>query len=970
MPASLDGSERVLLDQLFESAPEAIVLADGQSRVIRTNAEFTRLFGYEPDEARGRSLDELLAPANLIDEAEAATAKVAAGGRVAFETVRRRKDGTTVQVSVLGTPIRVRDEIVAVFGIYRDVTPLKRTIDALRTSEAQFAHTFRATPGPATITAVDGARILEVNDAFEAVTGHPRSEVVGRTIHDIELWVDPRERERMLALVTSEGRVRNFEYRFRTSSGEIRTGLFSADVIEFRHERCLLAITHDVTERTRAELALRESEERYRTIVETIEDGYYELDTAGRVTAFNSAFERLLGFGPGRLRGLAFRDFTDPAHAQRVAAVLNDVYASGTPQRIPDWEVIRSDGERRSVEASVAPVRDTAGWVTGYRGIVRDVTERKRTEHALRESEARYALAARGANDGLWDWDIAGGTTYYSPRWKEMLGYALHEIGTSLDEWVQRIHPDDTPRVRGELQAHLHSPSHHFESEHRLLHSDGTYRWVVSRGVAVRDADGRATRMAGSITDLTGRKVAEERLVHDALHDVLTGLPNRSLFANLLKRSIARLRRHTEHQFAVLFLDLDRFKVINDSLGHLVGDEFLVEVSRRLVACVRPEDTVARLGGDEFTVLVEDVDGPSDAVRVAERIQAELTNVIRISGHETFTSASIGIALGDARYESPDEVLRDADIAMYRAKSRGRARHEVFDVNMHQEVLEQLRVETDLRHALERDEFRLVFQPIVNTATGRIAGLEALLRWQHPDRGMVFPAAFIQLAEETGLIAGIGEWVLWQACRQVQAWQALLPPDMDTLPVSVNLSARQFGDPRLIDMVATALAVTGLPSRALRIEITESVIMDHAESSVRLLDRLKALGVQIQVDDFGTGYSSLGYLHKFPLDALKVDASFVSRLEADPENREIVRTIVALAKNLRMSVVAEGVESTGQMAFLRTLGCEAMQGFLFAGPLDPADVERLLREGASWPRPQVAEVQLARRYCPPHGGIV
>jgi EAL domain-containing protein (putative c-di-GMP-specific phosphodiesterase class I) len=258
----------------------------------------------------------------------------------------------------------------------------------------------------------------------------------------------------------------------------------------------------------------------------------------------------------------------------------------------------------------------------------------------------------------------------------------------------------------------------------------------------------------------------------------------------------------------------------------------------------------------------------------------------------------------------------------------------------------------------------------VNTAPGRIAGLEALLRWQHPDRGVVLPAAFIQLAEETGLIAGIGEWVLWQACRQVQAWQELLPPDMDTLPVNVNLSAKQFGDPRLIDMVATALAVTGLPSRALRIEITESVIMDHAESSVRLLDRLKALGVQIQVDDFGTGYSSLGYLHKFPIDALKVDASFVSRLEADPENREIVRTIVALAKNLRMSVVAEGVESTGQMAFLRTLGCEAMQGFLFAGPLDPADVERLLREGANWPQPQVAEVQLARRYCPPHGGIV
>jgi diguanylate cyclase (GGDEF)-like protein/PAS domain S-box-containing protein len=970
MPASLDGSERVLLDQLFESAPEAIVLADQNSRVIRTNAEFTRLFGYASEEARGRSLDELLAPLELLEEAERATATVASGGHVSFETVRRHKDGTRVHVSVLGTPIRVRHDLVAVFGIYRDVTPLKRTIDALRATEAQFAVTFRATPGPAIITTVEGARILEVNDAFEAVTGYSHSEVVGQKVHDIQLWVDTREWERMLGLVMREGRIRNFEYQFRTRKGEIRTGLFSAESIEFRNERCILSVTHDITERTRVERALRESEERYRTILETIEDGYYELDTAGRLTAFNSAFELLLGFDPGKLRGLTFREFTDPEHAQRVAAVLNDVYASGTPQRIPDWEVIRSDGQRRSVEASVAPVRDAAGWVTGYRGIVRDVTDRKRTEQALRESEARYALAARGANDGLWDWDINRGTIYYSPRWKEMLGYAPDEVGTTPDEWVQRIHPDDAPRVRGELQSHLAGPSPHFESEHRVLHRDGTYRWVVCRAAAVRDEQGRATRLAGSITDLTGRKTAEERLVHDALHDVLTGLPNRALFASLLQRSMARSRRHPEHQFAVLFLDLDRFKLINDSLGHMVGDEFLAEVSRRLVGCLRPEDTVARLGGDEFTVMVEDVEGPSDAVRVAERIQSELTNVIQISGHETYTSASIGIALSDSRYETPEEMLRDADIAMYRAKSRGRARQEVFDVNMHQEVLELLRVETDLRHALERDEFRLAFQPIINTATGRIVGLEALLRWRHPERGMVLPAAFIHLAEETGLIAGIGEWVLWKACRQAQVWQALLPPEIEALPVSVNLSARQFGDPRLIDIVATTLAVTGLSPRALRLELTESVLMDHAESSVHLLDRLKALGVQIQVDDFGTGYSSLGYLHKFPIDALKIDASFVGRLEADSENREIVRTIVALAKNLRMAVVAEGVETTAQMAFLRELGCEVMQGFLFAGPLDPNDVERLLAQGPEWPQPAVAEVERARRYCPPQGGIV
>jgi len=293
-------------------------------------------------------------------------------------------------------------------------------------------------------------------------------------------------------------------------------------------------------------------------------------------------------------------------------------------------------------------------------------------------------------------------------------------------------------------------------------------------------------------------------------------------------------------------------------------------------------------------------------------------------------------------------MLRDADIAMYRAKAAGRARHEVFDVGMHREALAQLRLETDLRHALERHQFRLAFQPMVHSATGGLAGLEALLRWDHPERGRVSPGDFIHVAEETGLIGAIGEWVLWEACRQVQAWQQLMPAGSPPLPVSVNLSARQFADPRLVDMVATTLAITGLPACALRLEITESVLMDRAETSIRLMDRLKALGVQIQVDDFGTGYSSLGYLHRFPIDALKVDASFVSQLEVDPENREIVKTIVALAKNLRMGVVAEGVESAGQQAFLRRLGCETMQGFLFAGPLEPEQIEQLLRKGEAW----------------------
>ncbi len=946
---TLEGTERALLDQLFESAPQAIVLADVDSRVIRINSEFTRLFGYTPKEARGRSLDELLAPDRLRGEAEAATARVARGGRVSFDTVRRRRDGTLVPVSVLGTPILYGRSQIAVFGMYRDISQLTRTLEALRASEEQFSKAFRHTPGPAIISTMRDGRLIEVNDAFVEITGWARDEAIGRTTLELGLWAEPTARDRALAQIEEKGAVRNFEYLFRTKSGELRTGLFSADLIELRGERCLLALTNDITQRTRAERALRGSEERYQTVLEAIEDGYYELDTSGRITAFNSAFERLLGYPPIRLRGLAYQEFTDAVTARRIAGVLSEVYASGTPQRILDWEVIRADGLRRTVEASVSPVRDAESWIVGYRGIVRDVTDRIRTERALRESEERYALAARGANDGLWDWNLETNTIYYSPRWKAMLGYGGGEIGEAPDDWLRRVHPEDAVRVRGELDGHARSPSPHFESEHRILHKDGSYRWVLCRGVAERDGLGKASRMAGSLTDISDRKWAEERLMHDALHDVLTGLPNRALFMTLLERALGRLKRRGDHPFAVLFLDVDRFKVVNDSLGHMVGDQFLIEVARRLLRCVRPGDTVARLGGDEFTVLLEDIGDRADATHIAERIQADFATPIQVGANEVYTSASIGIAHGDPQYQRAEELLRDADTAMYRAKSHGRARHEIFDAAMHDRAVRELQLETDLRHALERRQFTLAYQPIVSGTTARIVGLEALLRWHHPEHGLIAPSEFIRVAEETGLINAIGRWVLWEACRQVGAWQELVPLVERPLPVSVNLSARQFGDPALVETIADALAVTGLVPGSLRLEITESVLMDHAEANVRLLTQLKRLGVEIEVDDFGTGYSSLGYLHRFRLDALKIDRSFVGRLEVDPENREIVKTIVTLARNLNMAVVAEGVETEGQRAYLRELGCDFMQGYLFAGPLEPADIETLLRESAGAP---------------------
>lgn len=939
---------QVYLEQLFETAPEAIVLADNDSRVIRVNGEFVRMFGYAAEEAAGRSLDELLAPPGLRDEAERATRAVAQGARVSFETMRRRKDGSVLEVSVLGTPVESEGGQIAVYGIYRDITELKRTVEAVRLSEQKFSTAFRSAPGPATISTIDDGRLLEVNDAFIEITGYGREEVLGRTTTEIGLWADPGARDRMRRILERDGSVRNFEYRFRVKHGGVRVGLFSADVIELEDRRCLLALTNDITHRKHMEEALQQSEERYRTILETIEDGYYEVDTRGNLVAFNGALQRLLGHPAHELIGLNNRAYMDRANARRVYETFSEVHRTGVSAHVFDWEIIRTDGTRRSVEASVAPVRNGDGSITGFRGIVRDVSTRQRTEQALRESEERYALAARGANDGLWDWNLVTGQVYFSPRWKAMLGYGDQEITGTAEDWFSRVHPQDVERLRAEVTTHLEGPSPHIENEHRILHKDGTYRWVLCRGVAVRNGIGRATRMAGSLTDISDRKRAEDRLVHDAFHDVLTGLPNRALFINLLERSIARLKRRGDYRFAVLFLDIDRFKVVNDSLGHMVGDQLLMAVSRRLAACLRPGDTVARLGGDEFTILLDDIADESDATRVAERVQSELMTPFTIRSHEVFTSASIGIALSGPAYRRPEEILRDADTAMYRAKSHGKARHEIFDSDMHHHAVTLLKLETDLRRALDRDEFRMHYQPIIALGSGRLAGFEALLRWQHPERGLVAPDEFIQLAEETGLIIPIGQWALWEACRQVCEWLGIPRNGHAPLVVSVNLSARQFEERALVEIVADALSVTGLPATSLKLEITESVLMDHAEASVRLLDDLKQSGVQVQVDDFGTGYSSLGYLHRFSLDALKIDQSFVSRVGRNTENTEIVKTIVTLARNLGMAVVAEGVETVEQRSYLERLACEHVQGFLFAGPLEPADAESLIRSGQSW----------------------
>ncbi len=584
----------------------------------------------------------------------------------------------------------------------------------------------------------------------------------------------------------------------------------------------------------------------------------------------------------------------------------------------------------------------------------------QRIRRQLAEREQLFQLITENAEDMIAVVDRNGQRLYNSPAYERILGYGPEELAATSS--MDQIHPDDHARVL-KASAKARNTGRGDRLEYRIRHKDSSWRFLESTASAIRSPEGEIDGLVIVNRDITQRKRAEEKLAHQSFHDGLTDLPNRALFLDRLQRAITLSRRHSDFRFAVLFIDIDEFKVFNDSLGHAAGDGLLIQIAQRLTAILRGADTIsrpglgnnavpltgestlARPGGDEFTVLIEELHDSSDAIRVAERIQQRLAIPFDLNGQQIVLTVSIGVAFSSDAGAEAEDVLRDAEIAMYRAKSAGKARCEVFDHAMHAGAIKRLQLETDLRKALELNQFRVYYQPIVSLRNGQIVGFETLSRWQRPE-GLVMPGDFIAVADETGIILPINRQLLYEACWQLRSWQRLFPSD-PPLTINVNITPKEFAQPELPSQIGKTLQESGLDPCYVNLEITETIAMADADRSAVVLSELKALGVRLDIDDFGTGYSSLSRLQRFPVDTLKIDRSFISRMDTDVETREIVRIIVMLAHGLRLKVVAEGVETQAQADLLKDIGCELAQGYLYSRPAPAETIEQLLRKGHS-----------------------
>ncbi|HHM05900.1 MAG TPA: EAL domain-containing protein [Gammaproteobacteria bacterium] len=694
-----------------------------------------------------------------------------------------------------------------------------------------------------------------------------------------------------------------------------------------------------------------------RLLLDATDEGIYGIDDQGRCTFVNRAAARMIGHPPVKILGRNVHKLTHHTRADGSPYPSREcpmchVLQNGVGCRVDDEVFWRADGRPFPVEYSAYPIRED-GRVSGAVVVFSDITARKAAEDALHKSNARLAQAQRIAQLGNWDWDVVSGELVWSDEVYRIFGLKPGATAPTHEGFLAAVHPDDREFVVSAINKALHGVEP-YSVEHRIRLPDGSQRLVHEQGEVSFDAEGRPQRIVGTVQDITARKRAEERLNYLAFYDALTGLPNRVLFHDRLNQALLEAARH-DRIVAVMFMDLDRFKAINDTMGHETGDKLLKGVAERIVHCIREGDTLARLGGDEFTVVLTEVEKVQDAAKVAQKILKALSQPFNISEREFFITASIGITLYPYDDQDINGLLKNADTAMYHAKEQGKNNYQFYSEEMTAAAFERLVLENSLRQAITREEFILYYQPQLHLQSGRVLAVEALVRWQHPEFGLLLPEKFIPLAEDTGLIVEFGEWMVKAACAQMKEWQAC---GISGVRMAVNISSRQFINKGLVSSVKLALNHSGLAAEYLDLELTESAFMQDEAQTIQLLNDLKALGVTVSVDDFGTGYSNLAYLKRFAVDALKIDKSFIRDLTEDPGDAALTSAIITMGHSLNMAVVAEGVETEAQQAFLKSRRCDIVQGHYYSPPRPPLEIYRLLRDSQRRKgRPRQATVQ-------------
>ncbi|MDQ2869313.1 MAG: EAL domain-containing protein, partial [Acidobacteriota bacterium] len=846
----------------------------------------------------------------------------------------RHADGREVPLEIsFGESPREGRRLLTV--IARDVTERRDAEHAVRDSEARHRQLFERNLAGVYRTTLDG-RVLDCNTAFARIFGYETPEDV-LAMPAVSFYLNPEERTEAIRRLGEKRSLTNHEQKMRRRDGSIVWVLENESLVDGPEPGTLIieGTLVEITERKRAEEDREASLSLVRATLEATADGLLVVGDEERILTLNQKFRDMWRLS-GSLEGSDHRLVLAAAAGQmRDPATFFAMVDSlrGTPEA-ESFDVVEfRDG--RVFERLSRPQR-VGGKAVGRVWSFRDVSERKRAEDALRASETRYRTLFERNLAGVYRTTLEGRILDCNDSFARMFGYDSREEVLGQPAWDFYRSSEDREAAVNRLRER-HSLSNY---ESCLRRRDGTLVWVLENGSVIEGVDGKPEMIEGTVIDITERKRAEEQVKHLAFHDALTGLPNRLLFQDRLRMAVLNAQR-SEDRLATLFLDLDRFKVINDSLGHSIGDELLRRVAERLGSCVREGDTVARLGGDEFTVLVPGMADDEQAAKIARKILGVIRLPFVIDGRELFLTTSIGVAIYPADGENAETLVRNADTAMYRAKEQGRDNFQLYTAAMNSRALERLSLESRLRQAIQHEELVLQYQPLVDLETNQIRGAEALIRWEHPEMGLLAPGEFIPLAEVSGLIVPIGEWVLRAACAQVREWQRLGYPQ---LSVAVNLSARQFQQADLVSQVKAALDAADLAPEFLDLEITESNAMQNAEISISTLWDLKNLGVQLSMDDFGTGYSSLNYLKRFPIDRLKIDQSFVRDVTTDPDDAAIASAIIAMAHSLELTVVAEGVETEPQLAFLRAHHCDEMQGYLVSRPVPAERFFELLRQ--------------------------